>query len=181
MIDCHVVVSGPFASGKTTVAVQIARLLPTAVLSKDLIKEALAAPLEIASDADSLRLSGAAMKLLYAVARTSGSGLVLEANWNPQVDVPQLRDLDLPLVQLFCHAPGEVLRRRIENRMRSGERHAVHREMASPKVLQTMFSSLEAEPQPLPLEAPLYRFDTSKQTPLSEIVEWIWTQQRARE
>lgn len=46
MTDCHVVVSGPIASGRTTTAVEIARALPTAVLSKDLIKEALAEPLE---------------------------------------------------------------------------------------------------------------------------------------
>jgi predicted kinase len=173
MTDCHVIVSGPFASGKTVTAVQIAHLLPATVVSKDLIKEALAEPLEAVSDAESLRLSGAAMKLLYAIASASGVGLVLEANWKPHVDIPQLQKLDLPLVQVFCHAPADVLKARINDRIRLGQRHPVHRDVLSADVLEFMLASLETEPEPLALNAPVYRHDTVAGADVAPIVEWI--------
>jgi predicted kinase len=173
VLSHHVVLTGPCASGKTTTARSIAQALPAAVVSKDLLKEALAEPLGIVSDADSLRLSGAVMTLLHSLAIHSPVGLVLEANWNVAVDVPKLCHLPLPIVQVLCHAPPEILRARINARIASGSRHPVHRDVISSDVLAQMLASVDTVPEPLPLDAPLYRLDTSSETDVARVVSWI--------
>lgn len=179
MSDCHVVVAGPPASGKTTVAVAIGKALPATVLSKDLIKEALAEPLAIRTDDESLRLSGAAMALIYRLAAASGVGVVMEANWKPQIDGPKLERLSLPVIQVLCDAPTDVLRARMFDRIESGERHPVHRDVMSQRVLESMLASIDAQREPLPLSGPVLRVDTSVSKVIDEAVTWIRQQQHS--
>lgn len=173
MSECHVVVTGPPASGKTFVAVAIGKALPAVVLSKDLIKEALAEPLAIRTDEESLRLSGAAMALIYRLAAASGAGVVMEANWKAHVDGPKLERLTLPIIQVVCDAPTHVLRARMFDRIESGERHSVHRDVMSPRVLESMLASIDAQREPLPLSGPVLRVDTSVSQAIDDAVTWI--------
>jgi predicted kinase len=168
------VISGPSGAGKTTIGTGVAARLGATMLSKDRLKEALAPTLHDGSAEGSLRLSGAAMDVLYSVAAASGTGLVLEANWRPDLDVPRLRGLRLPVVEVFCFAPAEVLRERIRRRLDSGERHPVHRDVLDPEVLTAALSAAGAGSRPLALGSPLLEIDTSGPSDhVDAVVAWL--------
>lgn len=157
-----VVVHGPAGAGKTTASLALAPLLGATVLSKDLIKEALYDPLQLDDDASSLAASGAAVQLIYTIASTSSSPLIAEANWKA-MDVPQLTALARPMVQLFCTAPPEVLKKRVLDRLALGSRHPVHRDGMVPTVLERMLEIIDRhECQPLELSCPIIEIDTSR-------------------
>jgi predicted kinase len=123
-----VLVSGPPGAGKSTLARPLAAELGFALLSKDLIKEALHDAL--GQDADlawSRRLGAAAMELLWALAADSPAAL-LEANFwpnHPQT-AEHLRGLAACTVEVHCSCPIEECRRRYAERAAS--RHVVHAE-----------------------------------------------------
>lgn len=76
--------SGPPASGKTTVAVPLAGALALPLVAKDTIKEALMDALGADNLVRSRELGRATFAVLYALARShlsTGVGLVLEANF----------------------------------------------------------------------------------------------------
>jgi predicted kinase len=176
MTDRHVVLTGPSASGKTFVAVAIGRSLPAVVLSKDLIKEALADPLGITTDEESLKLSGSAMALLHSLAAASGIGVVMEANWKSHIDVPKLEALALPIVQILCDAPTDVLVARMRARIASGARHRVHRDVMSARVFDSMVNAIDRQREPLPVTGPILHLDTSTPTDINAVVDWITSQ-----
>jgi predicted kinase len=121
-----VLVSGPPAAGKSTLARPLAAELGFALLAKDRIKETLHSSLGQEADlAWSQRLGTAAMELMWALA-ADAAAVVLEANFWP--DHPDLRDrltrLGRPLVEVHCECPIEECQRRYAERARS--RHGVH-------------------------------------------------------
>lgn len=113
------------------------------------------------------------MQLIYAVARTTWSTIVTEANWKP-IDVPQLRALRRPLVQVHCNAPAPVLRERVLHRIKTGERHAVHRDGTDPAVLEEALRGIAAEESRLlDLGAPVLPVDTSGPVDGETVAVWI--------
>jgi predicted kinase len=91
-----IIVTGPPASGKTTIGTQLARQLKLPFLSKDLFKETLFDVLGWSDRAWSQRIGGAGMALLYRTAQAlleSGVSMVLESNFYPEWDGPQLQAL----------------------------------------------------------------------------------------
>jgi hypothetical protein len=117
--------------------------------------------------------SDAAMRLMFSIAATSTSPLVVEANWKAS-DVEQLAALSRPAVQIFCTAPVDVLKERALTRVHSGERHPVHRDRMSAQVLAAMVRQIEEErAAPLPLEGPLLRLDTSAPVDLAAVTAWV--------
>ena len=168
-----VVLSGALGSGKTTLGRCLVDPLRATLLSKDLLKEAMYEPLELVDEARSLQGSVAAMRLLYDIAARSRSPLILDANWKP-MDVPQLVGLGRPLVQVFCTAPGEVLRARVLARVASGERHPVHRDGMVPELLQRIADVVATgESAPLDLACPLLEVDTTTDVDIGEVVDRI--------
>jgi predicted kinase len=105
-----VVVSGPPASGKSTLAPALATALDLPLLAKDVVKDALADVLGAPDVARSRELGRAAVHVLLAVARTSGRG-VLEGVWHDYARAP-LAALPGPLVEVFCRCPPDVLQAR---------------------------------------------------------------------
>jgi predicted kinase len=89
----HVVVTGAAGAGKSTLAAALAVALGTVLVSKDKLKEALHEVMPPTTPAESLRLSAAAMAVLYQLARDSGSGVVMDANWRVEADVALLERL----------------------------------------------------------------------------------------
>jgi hypothetical protein len=87
------------------------------------------------------------------------------------MDEPQLVALNRRLVQIFCSAPGSILRARVLSRVESGERHAVHRDGMVPELLERIASKVEAgTARPLDLPCPLIEVDTSGDVDLDALL-----------
>ncbi len=122
-VPAFVVVSGPPASGKTTLARALAPRLGLPLLTKDTLKDALMTVLPV-PDVETSRLVGrAASVALLALAAEAGRG-VLEALWHRSRALPALRALPGDVVEVFCRCDRPVAERRY--RARAGTRHAGH-------------------------------------------------------
>ena len=117
----YVVVSGPPASGKSTLARRLAPALGLPLLAKDTLKDGLLTVLDAPDVATSERLGRATVAALLAVATEAGS-CVLESVWHRSRAVADLGRLPGALVEVFCRCPDELLRRRYSER--SGSRLA---------------------------------------------------------
>ena len=117
----YVVVSGAPASGKSTLARQLAPALGLPLLAKDTLKDGLLNVLEAPDVATSEQLGLASVEALIAVAAEAGSCLV-ESVWHRSRAVGQLSRLPGAVVEVFCSVPADVLQRRYHDR--SGTRHA---------------------------------------------------------
>jgi predicted kinase len=121
-----VVVTGPPASGKTTIARALAAELTLLLFAKDDFKEALFDELGTGYRAWSRRLGRAVFALLMAVAErdlAAGRSLMLEANFVRGESEPRFAPLPPHrLVQVHCSAPADVLL----GRFRARDRHAGH-------------------------------------------------------
>jgi hypothetical protein len=162
-----VLVTGPPASGKTTLAVPLARLLDLPLLSKDVIKEAL---FDGHGDLDwSRRLGAASFAVMLALLRQVPAA-VAEAPFAPAVGAELLAICPRP-IEVFCRCPGpEVMRRYLA---RAGTRHPGHldHEMAA-----EIRARLERRPGPLGLGGPLLEVDTSREVDVGAVAEWVKVQ-----
>ena len=95
------VVSGPPASGKTTLSRAIAPALGLPLIAKDTIKQALMTVLPVPDVAASRVIGRASVAALLAVAAETG-GAVLESVWHRSVAADQLRRLPGQVVEVFC-------------------------------------------------------------------------------
>lgn len=116
-----VIVSGPPASGKTTLAVPLACGLGLPLLAKDTIKEAVMDALGCDSVDRSRELGKAAFEVLFALAETQlevGTGAVVEANFHPDASVAGLSRLVARsrAAGVFCWAPPDALIQRYRRR-----------------------------------------------------------------
>jgi predicted kinase len=126
-----VVVTGPPASGKSTIADAIARGLPAPLLAKDPIKEALFDALGAGDPAWSRRLGIATYGILYLQLEQelrAGRSCVLEANFDHDEASSELRALQqrapFRALQIVCTASRDVLLERFV--ARSDSRHPGH-------------------------------------------------------
>ena len=122
-----VLVSGPPAAGKTSLAGPLARLLGLPLIAKDDIKETL---VDVLGDEDgdlawSRKLGGAAMVLLWKLAERAPAAL-LEANFRPHsaYERDRLMRLDARIVEVYCRCPVDVLMRRFHERAKTA--HPAH-------------------------------------------------------
>ena len=118
-----VVVSGPPASGKTTLAREIAPALGLPLIAKDTIKQALMTVLPV-PDVETSRVVGtASVAALLAVAAET-AGAVLESVWHRSRAVADLRLLPGSIVEVFCRCDPHTARQRYL--LRAGTRGAGH-------------------------------------------------------
>ena len=122
------IVAGAPATGKTTLALALGRSLELPVITKDDVKEALAAPFQTGDRDWSRQLGVAAYSVLFAVAErvlAGGQGLILESNFRCGISDPPLRGLAAlaPTVVIVCRTP--LARERFAERATRG-RHRVH-------------------------------------------------------
>lgn len=118
-----VVVSGPSASGKTTLARAIAPALGLPLVAKDTIKEALMSVLPVPDIETSRTVGAASVAVLLAVAAQT-SGAVLESVWHRSYAQADLRRLEGTLVEVFCRCDPQLAQRRYAER--AGTRAAGH-------------------------------------------------------
>lgn len=126
-----VVVTGPPASGKSTIAEAIAKGLPAPLLAKDPIKEALFDGLGTGDAEWSQRLGIATYGILYLMLEQelrAGRCCVLEANFDHTEASAQLSAIQLRhgfrALQIVCAADREALLERFVER--SNSRHPGH-------------------------------------------------------
>jgi predicted kinase len=117
-----VVLSGPPASGKTTLSGAIAPALGLPLIAKDTIKQALMTVLPVPDVAASRVVGRASVAALLAVAAESG-GAVLESVWH-RYAVDDLRRLPGAVVEVFCRCDPAVAAERYA--LRAGSRDAGH-------------------------------------------------------
>jgi predicted kinase len=119
-----VVVDGPPASGKSTLAPALAQRLRLPLLAKDTIKDAL---MEVVPPTDvehSRQLGQAAVRVMLALAAASPIGAVLESNFYRSRAAAELARLPGRVVEVFCRCDHEIAKARYRNR--AGTRAAGH-------------------------------------------------------
>ena len=119
-----VVVSGPPASGKSTIAPVLAQELCLPLIAKDTIKDALMSVLPVPDVQASRQIGRAALRAMIAVAAASPPGAVIESNFYRSVAKEDLGGLPGRLVEVFCRCDPTVAANRY--RARAGTRHAGH-------------------------------------------------------
>ena len=128
-----IIVSGPPASGKTTLGKIIAKEFRLAFLNKDSIKESLFDILGIKDREWSKKVGSASYSILYRFMETllvANQSLVVDSNFRPEFDTKKFLDLKQKYtfitIQIMCKADGEILFERFKKRVESGERHPGH-------------------------------------------------------
>jgi predicted kinase len=154
-----VVVTGPPASGKSSLARDLARALEIPFLSKDEFKERL---YEVfgSDDAVEERVERAALAILFSVAAgelDAGVSVMVESNFDAETDVEPFleldRERDLRLVQIHCGGPTDRLVEHFAERAAAGKRHPGHED--DPEDAEEVRRKLEAghwDPLDLPGE-----------------------------
>lgn len=120
----YVVVSGPPASGKSTLAPAVAAGLGLPLLAKDTIKDAIMRMLPVPDIDASREMGRAAVAVMLAVAGESPVGAVLESNFFRSKAQAELAALPGPVVEVFCRCDRDVAAARY--RARAGTRAAGH-------------------------------------------------------
>ena len=168
-----VVVTGPPAAGKTTVARGVAARLRVPLIAKDTIKEALFDGLGSGDLEWSAQLGGATYAVMLALVEesvgTAGS-LVIEANFVRGGELETgLAALRARFLQIHCSAPVEVLLDRYDGR----ERHPGHVDSERIEALREAVETGRHEPLDLPGET--IRVDTTRPVDAVAIAEYITT------
>ena len=111
------VLSGPTASGKTTLARVLAAELRLPLLTKDTIKAALTSILDVSDTVAARRVGHAAVMVLLAVALEMRDGAVIESMWHDD-EADGLLRLSGRVVEVFCRCDSQVLQARYTARVR---------------------------------------------------------------
>ncbi len=140
-----IVVSGPPASGKSTLAVRLSNDLGLPLLSKDHIKEQLFESLGSTTRRSSIQLGRASFQLLLSIASElyrARSSFILENAFRASdgEHIQSLVDGDI-FLQVYCHAPIPVLIERFSSRVTDGSRHPGH---ADADALSELKANLDA-------------------------------------
>jgi predicted kinase len=132
-----IVVAGPPAAGKTTIAHHIAAAMHLPLICKDMLKEALYEQLGSRDRAWSQHLGRAVIQSMYALVADilrAGASLVLESTFihpdTPGELQALIADTDARLSVIYCCATPEVLSARYNARARSN-RHPGHADQAT--------------------------------------------------
>lgn len=178
-----VIVSGPPATGKTTLARRLSAALGLALLAKDDVKEMLAEVAPPRSVDESRKLGAASFQSLFRLGARfldSGIGLILEANFSRGLSEVHLE----PLVKFSCGVlvhlsarPDESFRRYRE-RFDRGERHWAHFDgERAPFTQQTIPAEIwERIAEPLALDVPTLVVDTTQSfvDEIEPILDFVW-------
>jgi predicted kinase len=164
-----VLVTGPPASGKTTLARPLAHLLGLPLLGKDTIKEALFDTMGTGDRAWSRQLGAASYAVLLALARQLPAA-VLDANFYPTHGPALLQACQRP-IEVFCHCPAAEVERRFTRR--APTRHPGHVDHVLDAQLK---AALDGGVGPLGLGGPVLEVDTSGPVEVAAVATWIGQQ-----
>jgi hypothetical protein len=163
-----VLVTGAPSSGKTTLAVPLARFLGVPLIPKDAVKEALFDTLGTGDHTWSHQLSAASFEVMFTLARHNPAA-VIEGNFYPH-HTPTLVKLCQQPIQVLCHCPpAEAGRRHLA---RTGHRHPGHLDH-----LRVNLDKATMPWEPLDLGGPLLRVDTTRPVDVAAVAAWVREQQ----
>jgi glucokinase len=169
-----ILVNGPPASGKTTIAEGLVKLLDVPLLSMDRVKEALFAVLGTGDRVYNRKLSMASMQVIWSLlVDFPPDGTVIIESW---FKTPEYYKIQQNLgqagvgqfVEVWCTAPSEVLAKRYVDRVEF--RPAGH----PGKEFATELVEIAQRAEPLGL-GPVLTVDTGKpeEVDLSSVARWI--------
>jgi len=168
-----VIVSGPPASGKSTLAPQVASALGLPLIAKDTIKDTLMSVLDVPDVDTSRQLGRASVRAMLAVAGQSPIGAVIESNFYRSVAGAELNALPGRVVELFCRCSGDVAWDRY--RSRAGTRHAGH--FDHDRTRDELWNAEVAEP--VAGGWPLLEVDTNTPVDVTAVVQFVETHRQA--
>ncbi len=171
-LPLFVVVSGPPASGKSTLAPPLGRALGLPLVAKDTIKDALMAVLPVPDVETSRQIGRGAVAAMLAVAAESPIGAVIESNFYRSVAAADLGRLPGVVVEIFCRCDRDVARERYQ--ARAGTRHAGH--FDSIRTIDELWNDEVAEP--VSGGWPVLEVDTNRPIKLADIVSFARTTRR---
>lgn len=157
VVDRLILVNGLPGSGKTTLATGLAPVLGAPLVSKDILKEALAAAVDFS--APSLAFGIAAMDAAWALVDSLPGLVVLESWWFKPRDL-RFAEAGLSrcghpaVVEVWCDVPAEVARARYGER----RRHPIHQDS---RHLTESWEEWATLAEPLEI-GPTLRVDTSQ-------------------
>ena len=142
------VVTGAPATGKSTVAEEVAKRLRVPFITKDTLKETLYDTFGYGEDLEE-KLDRAALALLFSVVDAqlaAGVSVVAESNFDAETDTAPLRRLcrerEVRLVQIHCHASTDAVLSNFAERAESPGRHPGHQD--EPENVDEVRAKLEA-------------------------------------
>ncbi|MCU1592263.1 MAG: hypothetical protein JWP11_3519 [Frankiales bacterium] len=162
----YVVVSGPPASGKTTLSRQLSSALGLPLVAKDTIKQALLTAMPADDLAASRERGGAAVAAVLAVAADNPSGAVLDSVWHRTRALPELAALPGPVVEVFCRCDRAQVTARY--RARAESRSTFFDTLRTPDELWN-----DEVAEPVAGGWPLIEVDTSKPVDVPALVARI--------
>ena len=162
-----VVVSGPPASGKSTLAPVLARELGLPLIAKDTIKDALMSVLAVPDVETSRQVGRAAVAAALALAAESPVGAVIESNFYRSIATEALGRLPGALVEVFCRCDREVARSRYQ--ARAGTRHGGHFDRV--RSVDELWNDEVAEP--VAGGWPLLEVDTTTRVDVAEVLGFV--------
>lgn len=167
-------INGPPASGKTTIADQLLPILEYPLLSLDTIKEVLFKHLGTGDREFNRKLGRIALSIIWALVRDfqKDACVIIEAWFGSSAftDIEgQLRQVGIERVaEIWCHAPGEILAGRYAKRVDA--RHQGH--PGESYAQELLYVAQEATPLSI---GPVLAIDTSKEEIMSseDIADWV--------
>jgi predicted kinase len=160
-----IIISGPPASGKTSIGRRVAHDLRMPYIGKDDIKERLFDALGVGDRSWSRKLGMATYDLLYwfvELQLQAGRSVIVESNFRAAISGPQFTQLQgrysFTAFQIICRVDPAVQRARYEERWRNGQRHPGHVDDVA--ITDVMFEPKDSY-EPMALGGPVVEVDTT--------------------
>ncbi len=163
-----IIVSGPPASGKTTIGRRLAAELRLPFFDKDSLKELLADDMHVTGLTWSKTLGGASFDLLYVIAErqlAAGCSVLLEGNFSGAQPTSRFQSIieqsGACTIQVNVRADGDLLIERYREREESGERHPIHVDRPRSQIDSFRSGLMRGELPPLDLGGDVITVDTT--------------------